>query len=306
MSSYKIRLPSAGFTLIELAVALTIMALIIGGLAVPLSTRIAEQQYIETKTNIDKAVDALIGFAVLNKRLPCPDMTTAVGGLRDGTEDVAGVAGAISGCDAGSTGINTTDNAASWGDLPWRTLGLQAPDNADAWNNRLRYAVFNPLTKQVDASGGVTCNGAVGFAALNCTHAVAPFGAAQLDIRCANTGTPAGNQPPGCINTGVIATTYSITTRAVFVVYSHGGNAGGATNINDLTVAKALPVSADELANNPQNELGALALNIGQRRQFVTRARTTSQSLSGEFDDVLSFMSANTLAAKLLNAGVWP
>jgi prepilin-type N-terminal cleavage/methylation domain-containing protein len=137
-----------GFTIIELAVALTIVALIVGGLAVPLGTRMAEQQYTETQANIDKAVEALIGFAINNRRLPCPDVSTAAVDNRDGLEDPLVPAGAITGCNPGFTGIQSAINSASWGDIPWRSLGLQPPGHEDAWNNRLRYAVFTPLTTQ--------------------------------------------------------------------------------------------------------------------------------------------------------------
>ena len=76
-----------GFTLIELAIALAIVSLLLGGISVPLSKRIAEQQYAETQASIDKAMEALIGFALLNQRLPCPDISTSTTDNRDGFED---------------------------------------------------------------------------------------------------------------------------------------------------------------------------------------------------------------------------
>ena len=145
----KYKKTSQGFTLIELAVALTIVALVIGGLAVPVSKRIAEQQYIDTQTNIDKAIETLVGYAIQNRRLPCPDVSTATADNRDGFEDIAGAVGSVTGCSIGVTGTaskaadyHSDPEGVSWGDLPWQTLGLAPPYNVDAWNNRLRYAVL--------------------------------------------------------------------------------------------------------------------------------------------------------------------
>jgi prepilin-type N-terminal cleavage/methylation domain-containing protein len=292
-----------GFTLVELAVALTIVALVIGGLAVPLSKRLAEQQYADTQATLDKAVEALVGFAVLNGRLPCPDIDTAAvaGDDRDGAEDANLAVGATT-CAAGaglyvSSSDPSTLSGASWGNLPWQTLGLTAPNNADAWNNRLRYAVFTAL-----ALAGPS----------NPTPLKTSLGAAtMLDIRCGNpvnlppnvgaTGTPA----PGCTPTPA-ANPYQISNNAVFVVYSLGANGYGATPITGL-IPKAFPPlnTSDQAANFPE-QAGTLKTTLVLRRQFVTRARTDSTSNSGEYDDLLTFMSSNTLAAKLLNAGVYP
>ena len=92
-----------GFTLLELAIALAIVGLLLGGLSVPLSNRLAEQQYAETQASIEKAMDALVGFALLNGRMPCPDISTAVADNRDGLED-PGVSGGITCAVGANTG----------------------------------------------------------------------------------------------------------------------------------------------------------------------------------------------------------
>ncbi len=319
---------SKGFTLIELAVALTIVALVIGGLAVPMSKRLAEQQYIDTQATIDKAMDAVVGYAILNRRLPCPDVSTAAADTRDGFEDIAGTVGSITGCSIGITG--TATNAAnyhsdpdgvSWGDLPWQTLGLAAPNNVDAWNNRLRYAVFTPLVTQV--APAVTCSNlptaptiGIGFQNLGCNTAIANTtiaGGGQIDIRCASTAVPPATPALGCLATPAVAP-YQVTQSAVFVVYSMGANGFGSTSMVNLGSTSSAAFTAaliakypDEAANAPELDSGTTqALASALRRQFVVRARTDSASAAGAFDDVLSFMSASTLAAKLSTAGVWP
>ncbi|MEW6120726.1 MAG: prepilin-type N-terminal cleavage/methylation domain-containing protein [Pseudomonadota bacterium] len=113
---------ASGFTLIELAIVLVIMTILIGGLAVPLSTQLKARQFAQTKAEIEAAREAIIGYTRLNRTaanrpyLPCPDITG------DGREDRTGTA-----C------TSATGN----GLLPWVDLGLTGQD---AWNNRLRYA----------------------------------------------------------------------------------------------------------------------------------------------------------------------
>jgi prepilin-type N-terminal cleavage/methylation domain-containing protein len=305
-----------GFTLIELAVALTIVALIVGGLAVPVSTRLAEQQYTDTQASIDKAVEALYGFAITNRRLPCPDVSTAAADNRDGLEDPTLVAGSVTGCAAGlPLAIHSDANGASWGDLPWQTLGLASPNNQDAWGNRLRYAVFTPLTLQsayaVPALGSVNCFAASGFTNINCQTSIGGI-TASLDIRCANITAPPATAAPGCLQAALPtpATNFRIAQNAVFVVYSHGANAWGATKISDRTAIKLFVAGStpnSDLENIPENQgLGAGAATIAARRRFVLRTRSDASSTAGEFDDLLTFVSSNTLAAKLLAAGVWP
>ena len=62
-----------GFTLTELTIVLVIFALLIGGLMVPLSAQRDLQNTAETQRLLAEAREALIGFAVTNGRLPCPD-----------------------------------------------------------------------------------------------------------------------------------------------------------------------------------------------------------------------------------------
>jgi prepilin-type N-terminal cleavage/methylation domain-containing protein len=106
-----------GFSFVELAVALFIMALLLGSILVPLGTQVEQRQNAETLRILEEARDALMGHAISTGRLPCPDTNN------DGLENTGGT------CIAGSIGHGT---------LPWQTLGL-AP--SDAWGNRIRYAV---------------------------------------------------------------------------------------------------------------------------------------------------------------------
>lgn len=127
-----------GYTLIEMAIVLVIIALLLStGLALLFADQ--EQRHIEdTNNRLNDARDMLTGYALSHAAsndarpyLPCPDAMpgTAVSAgntANDGREDRNAATGA---CDIQE------------GNLPWVTLGLVPL--ADAWANRLRYRVSN-------------------------------------------------------------------------------------------------------------------------------------------------------------------
>lgn len=113
---------NAGFTLVELAVALAIIGLLLGMLIVPLSTQVDQQRIGDTQRQLDLIREAVIGFAVANGRLPCPATpttpnTTAGAGTENKPATVCGIFEGV---------------------LPWATLGLP---ETDAWNNRFTYRI---------------------------------------------------------------------------------------------------------------------------------------------------------------------
>lgn len=110
-----------GFTLTELAIVLVIVALLIGGMLVPLSTQRDIHNTSETKKQLAEIREALLGFAVINGRLPCQSSTTDPAAANYGIED--------SPC---------TNNE---GYLPWKTLGVT---EVDAWGSQ-RSAASDPF-----------------------------------------------------------------------------------------------------------------------------------------------------------------
>src|SRR5687768_18621141 len=81
----------SGFTLIEIAIAAFIIALLLGSLLVPLATQVEQRQISDTEKILAEIRDALVGFAVANGYLPCPDKNAGVAGAgtaNDGVEDV--------------------------------------------------------------------------------------------------------------------------------------------------------------------------------------------------------------------------
>lgn len=113
-----------GFSLTELAVVLAIVGLLLAGLLLPLGTQVEQRQIADTTRRLEDAREALIGFAVINGRLPCPASLDSLG-----IESPAGGT-----CTDWYTGF-----------LPAVTLGFSPVDGngyaIDAWGNRIRYAV---------------------------------------------------------------------------------------------------------------------------------------------------------------------
>jgi len=126
-----------GFTLIEMAIVLTIVGLLISTLLLPLSKQREMNNYSETKKILEEIKEALIGYAVANGRLPCPDND------EDGVEEFA--AGQCRGANYEGT-------------LPYRTLGVRKLDN---WNNFYGYRVSQSFaeTLSLSSSGDITVNG---------------------------------------------------------------------------------------------------------------------------------------------------
>lgn len=116
----------AGFTLIEMAVAIFIIGLLLGSIFVPLQTQLEQRQIRDAEIYLGQARDAIIGFAAANGYLPCPDLVAS----NDGIEDITG-------------GTTCTADAAriSYGLVPSSTLNLT--NSADPWRNRFRYRVVS-------------------------------------------------------------------------------------------------------------------------------------------------------------------
>lgn len=105
---------TGGFSLVEMAVVLVIFGLLIGGLVLPLTGQLDAKRYSETRQELENIKSALIGFAVLYGRLPCPSTVTDPANANYGVE--------ITPCTA----------LTAEGYLPWKTLGMS---ETDAWNN---------------------------------------------------------------------------------------------------------------------------------------------------------------------------
>jgi type II secretory pathway pseudopilin PulG len=194
----QLRTPQTGFTLTEVAVSFLIIALLLGGAIMTLSAQLEQRNSDETQRRLNAAADAIIGFAIANRRLPCPATAATTG-------DEAPAGG----------GACTT-----WygGYLPARTIGYQPVDSSgyglDVWGNRIRYAVANLITG---------CTGSSTTPHFTSANNLKGNGVScrpnDLDICSTATGASA----TACASTTVrVASTQTVA----FVIYSTGKNGG--------------------------------------------------------------------------------
>lgn len=105
-----------GFSLIEIALVLVIVGLALGGIVSAIGPQLENKRINETQKALEEVKEALIGFAIVNGRLPRP-ATSATNGV-----EAAGCAN-----EALCTGL-----------VPWTTLGVT---KLDSWAKVLRYSV---------------------------------------------------------------------------------------------------------------------------------------------------------------------
>lgn len=117
--------PQSGFSLLELAIAIVILAAILGTVMVPVATQVQVRKIKETEQLLEDAKEALLGFALSNRRLPCPDTD------RDGQENPP------------APGPGAPCSVAE-GFLPWTALGLPP---TDAWGRLFHYGVTLEFTQ---------------------------------------------------------------------------------------------------------------------------------------------------------------
>jgi type II secretory pathway pseudopilin PulG len=188
-----------GFSLVEMAVVLIILAFVLGALLMPM--QVQREQLFQSETNklLETAKKALLGYAQSQGRLPCP----AVG---SGVEAVTG---------------GVCDQAVGF--LPAATLGIQPADAQgfalDGWGNRLRYAVTLSNTNAFITAGGMAN---VSISALAPDLRVCAISTGITATRCSVSATE---------------TNYLIN-NAVAVIYSTGATgaqaAGGADETANL------------------------------------------------------------------------
>ena len=193
--------PERGFSLLEVMVALVVVALLAAALALPVAAQLQMRRADEARRSLDEARDALLAFAALHGRLPCPATPST-----QGQEAFAHDGDPANGRCADFHG----------GLLPAAALGMAPLDDAgflrDPWQsagNRVRYAVHGGSVNAVAH-------------ALTRTHgmrqATLPaLGEAPHYLFVCVSGESAG--PTGC---GPAAN--QLTRRAAFVLLATGPN----------------------------------------------------------------------------------
>ena len=252
-----------GFSLVEIAVVLVIIAILTAIVAVPLATQVEQRRIEETQRLLDTARDALYGFAAANGRLPCPAINGSTGQEKFCTNPTGA-------CGAPITVAPIKGRCATFiGVLPAVTLGISPVDATgyaqDAWADgstlrRIGYGVSdyqNPSDFYV-----LTAPDGIKTATMGST-------AAANHLFVCSTGLTAASPSTAC---GASVTT--LADKAPAVLFSLGKNNAA--------------VSFDEISNQNGDKV------------FSSGIRTET------YDDIVTWLSLNTLFDRMVKAGKLP
>ncbi len=264
-----------GFTLVELTMVLFIVGLLLGGLLVPLSTKLEQENRNSTAATLNDIKESLLGYAVINGRLPCPDCPDGTTGTcssvaaalrNDGVEDRSG---------------SPPDRVCltNVGNLPWVDLQV---GQLDAWNRHFTYRVTPEFSRE---SNNVPC------------------GTQAIDVSF-ELCTPGDND----IYTGY-STPYpptpTVADNVPAVVISHGSDAYDSVQTNQ---------QVENFGRQPINpDTGSAILDSYNSADYVDNifiyadfARDASQNPPVQFDDIVMWISPNLLMNRMIISGRLP
>jgi prepilin-type N-terminal cleavage/methylation domain-containing protein len=267
----------SGFTLIEVAMVMVIIGLILATSIAPLNKQIERSRIQETTKLLDEIEQAVYGFAIANRRLPCPADADS-----QGRESHPGNGR----CNVG--GGNDTIS----GFVPGQTLGLSGKYNEDvllldAWNNPIRYAVTQSNTNGANIPDFTSTT--VPFD--NVATATLDPNLVICDRNSANVATCAPNN--------------MLANNAVVVIISLGADGAKAVNGGGMVAAQL-----DQINNSGERTLAAApasgrryriggAGTLPQHRIFISHAAVENKPGLEPFDDQLRWISPFTLYSKM-------
>ncbi len=241
-------------------------------------------QRAATDAAMRRVSDALVAFATLNRRLPCP----AQGNAGDGVELPA----------APSTSCNYDD-----GVVPWVTLGLKQSDATDAWGGKLSYRVY----AQGNADAFTRANG---VNATDCSTETAVGGPTAVAVNCSAThdthfvnflrsaADPANHRRGLAVNDRG-----TVRDGLAFVLVSHGPTLQGGFGA-ESNVRAAAPASAAELRNTQAPS------SPPWNSPFVITAASdpsVAPSDAAHYDDIVASLGAEELVTRAkLASRAWP
>jgi prepilin-type N-terminal cleavage/methylation domain-containing protein len=266
---------SRGFTLTELAIVLFVVSLLVAGAMMTLQAQVEQRNRDETLRRLNAAADAVMGFSIVNRRLPCPARFASTASHSQGQESFCTAA---TGTCAGSetTTVQAHGNCSNFysGFLPAASVGYPLVDDAgfalDAWGNRLRYVVAQNNT-------GCTVSPPANTRIFTSQANLQTYGVGcrpnDLEV-CAPADTSIA-----CTAANRVASTQTV----VFIVFSTGKNGA---------------LSTEQGPHDGANTNGDAS--------FIYRTPSPAESAQGAFDDLMVYVPAGVVYSKLIAAGVLP
>ena len=252
-----------------MTIVLLIVSILLAAVLTPLSLQMEVRRYADTKKTMDQINEALIGFLLINGRLPCPaDPTIADGAANAGVERATCASAAL-----------------QVGAIPWVTLNVP---ETDEWGGRFKYRV----TYQFADTIGTTVT--LGTENPPCIPATTPTQASFA--LCAS-----GDMKVRSRTTAKAA--YDMTNLALPAVFiSHGKNGYGAYDRQGNPLPAA--ANADELTNATSGTVNFISREkTGASSSCSDTAGATPMC---EFDDLVAWIPLTTLMNRMVISGKLP
>jgi prepilin-type N-terminal cleavage/methylation domain-containing protein len=282
---FHVRARAGGFTLVELAVVLTIVALLLASLMYTLSAQIESRNQEETRRRLEQARELVLSFAIVNGRMPCPARYASAGSNSAGLESfcTSAATSSSSTCPGAETTTVQSHGTCSNhfdGYVPAASLGYLQTDPGgfaiDAWGNRIRYAVT------------------------------------RTNANCSGTQTPP-NSYTTMFTSKTSLQTYGIGCQPNDLIVCKsatgisGTDCGGASNqLMAQSLVVAVIFSPGKNANTSGGSGLDEAANLNGDRVFVSHPPTPSDFANGEFDDQMTWITVGELYGRLVSAGLLP
>ncbi len=279
-----------GFTLVEIAIVLLIVTILLGYTVALLPRQQELKQYNAVEKEMDEVKQAIIGFAQVNGRLPCPSIPDS-----GGTEDYDTIND--DGCDNFG------------GFVPVNTLGITGRLNADSmlldpWGHPYRYYVSDS-DFDGDTLFDFTAPGEMRDIGL-----VDSDGDGYIDLDgnyliCDDNGTTIDDQ---CTGAAEVVGTYSagppvVYRGAPFVLLSQGKNWDAPQNDELENIGSEDSISDLLMGQGPAGPIEYQLKDVaGGETTFVHRL----DGFSDNYDDVLVWGSPDGLFSKMIEAGQLP
>lgn len=218
-----------GFSLVEISIVLLIMGLLITGSMTMFSTQRDGVMYSESNMRLQQIKNAMLGFLVINKYMPCPDTndSTAVGYGRE------------------NRATNGRCTAVS-GSVPFLDLGLSQADATDGKYSPIRYYVnqeANVLVRMQDheSSASYFCNS-------TCAGLIADQMKPMFDLQTPPTATKLGSGNYNiCAKDNSTCTAGSVMSFEDLPIVLVADNIKGAGNCSAQTASEQENCDGDSL-----------------------------------------------------------
>lgn len=209
--------PRSGFTLLEMAVVITIVAIVIASAMTMGNRWLTAERYRVTNRNFEAIERALLNYVRTHRRLPCPSGIGytpnspyfAIEALNPGT------------CTGGVPAASFNSGDTVMGGLPAQALDLPYSLISDGWGRKILYVVDRRMTAY-DAADAYPYDESVAI------------GSIRVDTR---------------LNDGTTVERNSASSRAVYLLMSYGPNGHGSYLAKSNSRLWAGSTDADEWNN---------------------------------------------------------